>query len=125
MKHYTRSMTWADTGLKWVPTSPNIPTVAAAFGYAMTGLGTQLGTFRHGIGTPYPFRFLTHPNIHPEQLKKTLDNLNINGLTFHIRQPTISQKRSQGSLCPHPQLPCTATYSPEFSPHDLGTPTRS
>ena len=38
---------------------PNIPTLDSVAGYPMTGLGAQLGKFRHGIGTEHPFRFLT------------------------------------------------------------------
>ena len=53
-------MTWPSTGLKWYPTSPNIPTLDSVAGYPMTGLGAQMGKFKHGIGTKHPFRFLTY-----------------------------------------------------------------
>ena len=42
----------AKTGLKWIPTSPNIPSLDAVAGYPMTGLGAQMGKFKHGIGPP-------------------------------------------------------------------------
>ena len=37
MKGWTQKMTWEDTGLKWVPTSPNIPLARSARGYVATG----------------------------------------------------------------------------------------
>ena len=70
------------TGLKWVATSPNIPDLSAVMGYSMTGLGAQIGGFRHGIGTPYPFRLLTFPGVPANRLQKRLAELNIPGLQF-------------------------------------------
>ena len=54
---WTRQMTWPQTGLSWHPTSPNIPSLDSVAGYPMTGLGAQMGKFKHGIGTEHPFRF--------------------------------------------------------------------
>ena len=85
MKNWKRAMTWPQTGLKWIPTSPNIPTLDSVAGYPMTGLGAQMGKFKHGIGTPQPFRFLTFDGISPADLKTELDNLNISGLSFQLK----------------------------------------
>jgi uncharacterized protein YbbC (DUF1343 family) len=63
MRGWRRSMRWPETGLRWVPTSPMIPDFSAAVGYAMTGLGTYIGGFRHGVGQRYPFRGLLHLRI--------------------------------------------------------------
>ena len=73
MDGWRRGMTWLDTGLEWVPTSPRIPTVQAAVGYAMTGLGCQLGDFRHGHGLEMPFRFLSYPRRRGEELADALN----------------------------------------------------
>ncbi len=88
MRGWRRSMTWPGTGLKWVPTSPYIPTFDAVVGYPMTGLGAQLGGFRHGIGTPEPFRLLTHPDIAPATLAARLNARHIPGLSFAVRNTT-------------------------------------
>ena len=80
MKNWTRNMTWPQTGLRWIPTSPNIPTLDAVAGYPMTGLGAQMGKFKHGIGTPQPFRFLTYGDMPSSELKRNLDSLNLGGL---------------------------------------------
>ena len=85
MLGWKRSMTWPETGLSWHPTSPNIPTLDAVAGYPMTGLGAQMGRFRHGIGTNYPFRFLTYEGKSPEEVKATLESFNLPGLSYRIK----------------------------------------
>ena len=82
MRGWSRDMLWPATGLKWVATSPNIPDLSAVMGYSMTGLGAQIGGFRHGIGTPYPFRLLTFPGVPANRLQQRLAELNIPGLQF-------------------------------------------
>lgn len=86
MRGWKRNMLWPDTGLKWVPTSPYIPSFASVLGYAMTGLGAQEGDFKHGIGTDYPFRLLSHPLLSPEQLMRRLTAYGIEGLAYRIVQ---------------------------------------
>ena len=82
---WTRSMTWPKTGLVWYPTSPNIPSLDAVAGYPMTGLGAQLGSFRHGIGSPHPFRLLTFKGKKAEDIKLELDKIGLAGLEFKIK----------------------------------------
>ncbi len=84
MNGWRRSMIWQDTGLKWAPTSPNIPTVGAAFGYSLAGLAGAINTakFQHGVGTAYPFRFLNYPNRRPADVAATMNALNLAGLNF-------------------------------------------
>ena len=84
MRGWKREMLWPDTGLKWIPTSPYIPNLSAVLGYAMTGLGAQEGGFTHGIGTPYPFRFLRHKGKSPEEVKRALESQRISGFRYRI-----------------------------------------
>jgi len=84
MQGWNRSMLWPQTGLKWVPTSPAIPDLAAVMGYPITGLGTQLGKFRHGYGTRYPFRLLQYPGKSPEELLEAFRAKSIPGLNFRV-----------------------------------------
>jgi len=93
MRGWRRDMRWPQTGLKWVPTSPNIPTFEAVVGYAMTGLGAQIGGFKHGIGTPHPFRLLTHPAIPQDRLLAELNRRHIPGLRFIPR--TVRDSRGK------------------------------
>ncbi|MEK9986429.1 MAG: DUF1343 domain-containing protein, partial [Opitutae bacterium] len=82
MTGWKRSMLWTQTGLRWKPTSPYIPDLSAVLGYPMTGLGAQMGGFRHGIGTDYPFRFLTFKGKTLQELKVALDARRIHGVSF-------------------------------------------
>ncbi|CAA6690380.1 MULTISPECIES: DUF1343 domain-containing protein [unclassified Lentimonas] len=84
MRGWNRNMLWPQTGLKWVPTSPYIPDLSAVLGYAMTGLGAQVGGFSHGIGTPYPFRFLRFTGKSPQAVQQALMAKRIPGLSFRI-----------------------------------------
>jgi uncharacterized protein YbbC (DUF1343 family) len=90
MQNWERSMTWPSTGLKWYPTSPNIPTLDSVAGYPMTGLGAQMGKFKHGIGTQYPFRFLTYEGKSSADVKKALEELRLKGLSYKILDTTDS-----------------------------------
>lgn len=93
MRGWSRDMLWPATGLNWVATSPNIPDLSAVMGYSMTGLGAQIGGFRHGIGTRHPFRLLTFPGVTAKELQKRLAQLDIPGLRFD----EIPFNRSDGS----------------------------
>jgi uncharacterized protein YbbC (DUF1343 family) len=50
----------------------------------MTGLGAQLGNFKHGIGTKHPFRFLTFEGKSSNDIKKALEELKLKGLSYKI-----------------------------------------
>lgn len=61
MRSWERDMNWPDTGLNWVPPSPNLPTFEHAFLY----LGTvyyEGTTLSEGRGTPNPFLTLGDPS---------------------------------------------------------------
>jgi uncharacterized protein YbbC (DUF1343 family) len=89
MRGWRRSMRWPETGLPWVPTSPMVQDFASVAGYAMTGLGTysdlnakfDLG-LRHGVGTQYAFRGLSHKTVKSDVLERALRALKLPGLSF-------------------------------------------
>ena len=99
MKGWQRNFFWTQTGLKWVPTSPYIPSVSAVLGYAMVGLGGQINAFSHGIGTPHPFRLLQYRGKSPQTLQKALTNLKIPGLSFPLR--SYKNRRNQTVVAPY------------------------
>ena len=82
MRGWNRTMRWPETGLKWVPTSPNVPTFEAAVGYAMIGLGTQNSGWTWGIGKDFPFRGIGFPKKTPDEIIKAMDACKIPGLRF-------------------------------------------
>jgi len=63
MAGWRRSMVWSDTGLRWAPTSPHIPTEASAYAYAMTGVLGELGAVNIGVGYTLPFELVGAPSI--------------------------------------------------------------
>ncbi|MGB0371925.1 MAG: DUF1343 domain-containing protein [Opitutales bacterium] len=93
MEGWRRRMLWPDTGLKFAPTSPNIPDVSAVLGYSMVGLGAQVGGFSHGIGTPYPFRLLRYKGKSAKDVQSALVAKRIPGLSF----PIIQAKTKKGA----------------------------
>jgi uncharacterized protein YbbC (DUF1343 family) len=97
MKGWRRPMRWPDTGLNWVPTSPLMPDYAAVMGYPMTGLGCELGGFRHGVGTNHVFRGVSHKTVKIDVVEKELRALNLPGLQFRrISSPDRNGKPALG-----------------------------
>lgn len=84
MRGWKRSMRWPETGLKWIPTSPYIQDFGAVVGYPMTGLGTYIGKFSHGVGKYYAFRGISHPRIKSAALAKELRAFNLPGLNYRV-----------------------------------------
>jgi uncharacterized protein YbbC (DUF1343 family) len=90
MRGWSRTMRWPDTELKWVPTSPNVPTYEAVIGYAMVGLGTQNSGWTWGIGRDFPFRGIGYPKKSPDEIIKALDACKIPGLKL-VKRPGLDR----------------------------------
>lgn len=72
MKNWRRNYFWEDTGLPWIPPSPNIPTPETAIIYpASSVLGTM--KLNEGRGTPYPFLQFGAPWLNASSLIKELN----------------------------------------------------
>ncbi|NNM44332.1 MAG: DUF1343 domain-containing protein [Chlamydiae bacterium] len=82
MRGWKRFMTFKDTGLFWVPTSPNIPESDTPFFYASTGLIGELGLTNIGIGYTLPFKVIGAPWIKAQEFAKQLNSQNIPGVKF-------------------------------------------
>ncbi len=93
MAGWRRAMPWISTGLNWVPTSPMVPTPQAALGYAMVGLGCQIGGFSHTFGDQMHFRFIRHEGRRSEELVAALGRL-VPGLDV---QPRVMADGTQGA----------------------------
>jgi uncharacterized protein YbbC (DUF1343 family) len=92
MKGWRRSMVWQDTGLRWTPTSPNIPTATAALGYPALGLFGELagGTgLSIGAVVQRPFQCVVADWLDPRKLNRQLNSYGLRGLRF----PTLSVER--------------------------------
>lgn len=82
MQGWKRSMTFADTGLTWIPTSPNIPEAQTAFFYPTTGLLGELQLVNIGIGYTMPFKLVGAPWINGQLFAKHLNGQNFPGVYF-------------------------------------------
>jgi len=78
MEYWSRDMVWENTGLDWYPTSPNIQSIDAIRGAAMTGIFGELGIFPIGIGGGMPFQFIGKVNLN--ELKKKNDDIEFPGI---------------------------------------------
>lgn len=108
MTGWQRSMYFADTGLPWVMTSPNIPTPDTALAYSGTGIfgGTNVS---EGIGTTRPFELVGAPWINAAELAGHMNAAGLPGVRFRPvyftpRQPEV---KYQGRLCGGVQLHVT------------------
>lgn len=65
MSGWKRNQLWPDTGLNWIPPSPNLPDFSSLFWYSGTCLveGTNLS---EGRGTPSPFQWIGAPWFSPK-----------------------------------------------------------
>jgi uncharacterized protein YbbC (DUF1343 family) len=91
MKGWIRPMVWEDTGLKWVPTSPNIPTIAAARAYTATGFLGEIG-IESGCGGPNPFEVVMGRGWDGRAVAKRFNALQIPG----VRAKTWSEGNEDG-----------------------------
>lgn len=77
MEGYTRKMIFQDTGLSWVPTSPNIPDIDSVFGYMATGLGEGTGVFQAD-----QFKWIGGRGINSLEYADLLNEAGLSGVTF-------------------------------------------
>ena len=80
--NYNRYDWWEDTGLSWIPPSPNIPTPEIALAYLGTCLleGTNIS---EGRGTHTPFMLAGAPWIEGASLARQLQQWQLPGVVFH------------------------------------------
>ncbi|MCI0381849.1 MAG: DUF1343 domain-containing protein [Chlamydiae bacterium] len=82
MKGWKRSMTFMETGLQWIPTSPYIPEPDTPFFYASTGVLGALSIVNIGIGYTMPFKLIGAPWINGIQLAEKLNKQKLPGVHF-------------------------------------------
>lgn len=81
MKNWSRKMWYDQTGLQWVPPSPNFATPDTAIVFPgccfIEGINVS-----EGRGTVRPFEWLGAPFIDADDLADKLNNLNLSGIRF-------------------------------------------
>lgn len=86
MKGWERSMLWPDTGLPWIPPSPNLPDFDHAYVYLGTVLFEGIN-ISEGRGTPDPFLKLGAPGTrlttnHIAELRRSFSGVNVERISF-------------------------------------------
>lgn len=82
MQGWTRQMTWVDTGLRWVPTSPNIPRATSPLYYIATGIVGELAGLEIGCGGPEPFEIISTKWLSAGSFTAYMRSLNMPGVSF-------------------------------------------
>lgn len=89
---------WHDqTGLPWVPPSPNMPNVEAAALYPGIGI-FEASNLAVGRGTPVPFRWIGAPWMKAEEIVSRLQGT-VEGVEFSVQDYTPSKSVFEGQLC--------------------------
>ena len=92
MRGFERAMSFEDTGLPWIPPSPNMPTVDTAYAFCGTALfeGTNLS---EGRGTTRPFETVGGPGLD----RRFAAALHLPGVAFRETwfRPTFDKWRDQ------------------------------
>ena len=82
MKGWKRTMTFKETGLAWVPTSPHIPEADTPLFYASTGILGELNMVNIGVGYTLPFKVVGAPWIDAEAFAEKLNSQHLRGVHF-------------------------------------------
>ncbi len=82
MKGWKRKMTYSDTGLKWVLSSPHIPEATSAPFYAVSGIVGELDSLNIGVGYTVPFQTFAASWIKAAELSNRMNALGLRGLSF-------------------------------------------
>ena len=77
MDGYHRGMSFEDTGLPFVQTSPNIPTIESLYGYMATGLGEGTGVFQRD-----QFRWIGGNGIDSMRYAEVLNSAGLPGVNY-------------------------------------------
>jgi uncharacterized protein YbbC (DUF1343 family) len=102
MQGWERNMSFEDTGLPWVMSSPHIPHAHSAYFYPISGILGELYIVNIGVGYTLPFQLFGAEWItDAELLSHNLNKLNIPGVLFrpvHFRPyyTNMKDKRMRG-----------------------------
>ena len=82
MKGWKRHMTYEDTGLHWVLSSPHIPEASTAPFYSVTGIIGELYNISIGVGYTLPFKLIGAEWIKAPEFAERMNNLKLPGVIF-------------------------------------------
>ncbi|MCS1407213.1 MAG: hypothetical protein M2R45_00370 [Verrucomicrobia subdivision 3 bacterium] len=115
MKGWRRSMVWDDTGLDWVPTSPNVPYGRSPMYQVATGMLGEIGGVDIGIHTKRPFEYIAIDWLKAPKTASYLNGLGLPGIRFHASKVVSQRDGLRGRLVPSVEIvfrdPATAPLS--------------
>lgn len=82
MKGWHRTMSFQDTGLPWIPTSPHIPDATSPLHYPTTGILGELSVVNIGVGYTLPFKLVGAPWIDGEKFAAKMNEQKLPGVYF-------------------------------------------
>ncbi len=96
MQGWRRDMTWAETGLNWVPTSPKIPKAESALYYAATGILGEVGGVGIGGNFKMSFQCVTAPWLDAHKTYRQFSSYNLPGVYFAPFKTNANNAPHQG-----------------------------
>ena len=105
MDGWERDMFYSDTGLLWIPPTPNIPTPESFIDFATTGL-LQSSNLSLGDHTQVPFKFVGRPELDGEKLAAELNYRDLDDVYFAPKF-YVSSTRWEKDI----KFPCQGVYT--------------
>lgn len=97
LRGWNRAMTWKDTGLRWIPSSPNVPLGDSPLYLVATGLLGEIGGLNLGTGTPDSFRWIGAPWLDSDRFCQELNWRRLPGVVFEPLKVDFNRRASDGA----------------------------
>ena len=98
MKGWERKMSFENTGLPWVPSSPHIPHAQSPMFYPATGIIGELYVASIGVGYTLPFQLFAAEWIDADSLARNLNAIKLQGVIFRPVHYKPYYSVSQGKM---------------------------
>ena len=105
MEGWERDMFYSDTGLLWIPPTPNTPVPETFIDFATTGL-LQSSNLSLGDHTLVPFKFIGRPELDSEKLSAELNSRGLDDVYFAPKF-YVSSTRWEKDI----KFPCNGVYT--------------
>jgi uncharacterized protein YbbC (DUF1343 family) len=96
LRGWTRGMTWTDTQLRWVPSSPNVPRGETPLYLVGTGMLGEIGGLNLGTGTTHSFQIIGASWLDPQQFTRHLNSHRLPGVIFDPLEMDFNRRPADG-----------------------------